>query len=67
MRKVSQVRFDEFIGPRAFADDHGWSSVVWQHAWEAALEEAAIHFEKISTTDNSGVSSAQYLRKMKGE
>lgn len=65
--KISQVRFDEFIGPRTFADDHGWSAVVWQHAWEAALEEAAKRFDTMSTADNSDVSSAQYLRKMKGE
>jgi hypothetical protein len=65
--KISQVRFDEFIGPRTFADDHGWSAVVWQHAWEAALEEAAKRFDTMPTADNSGVSSAQYLRKMKGE
>ena len=65
--KMSQVRFDEFIGPRSFADDHGWSSVVWQHAWEAALEEAARHFDTVDTTRESGLSSAQYLRKMKGE
>lgn len=65
--KISQVRFDEFIGPRAFEDDHGWSAVVWQHAWEAALEEAAKRFDTMLTTDNSDVSSAQYLRKMKGE
>jgi hypothetical protein len=65
--KISQVRFDEFIGPRTFADDHGWSAVVWQHAWEAALEEAAKRFDTMSTADISDVSSAQYLRKMKGE
>lgn len=65
--KISQVRFDEFLGPRAFADDEGWSALVWQHAWEAALEEAARHFEVIGKLENSGVSSAQYLRKMKGE
>jgi hypothetical protein len=65
--KISQVRFDEFIGPRTFADDHGWSAVVWQHAWEAALEEAAKRFDTMSTADKSDVSSAQYLRKMKGE
>ena len=65
--KISQVRFDEFIGPRTFADDHGWSVVVWQHAWEAALEEAAKRFDTMSTADKSDVSSAQYLRKMKGE
>jgi hypothetical protein len=65
--KISQIRFDEFIGPRTFADDHGWSAVVWQHAWEAALEEAAKRFDTMSTADKSDVSSAQYLRKMKGE
>jgi len=65
--KISQVRFDEFIGPRTFADDHGWSAVVWQHAWEAALEEAAKRFDTMHTADKSDVSSAQYLRKMKGE
>ena len=65
--KISQVRFDEFIGPRSFADDHGWSAVVWQHAWEAALEEAEKRFDTMPTTDDSAVSSAQYLRKMKGE
>lgn len=65
--KISQVRFDEFIGPRTFADDHGWSAVVWQHAWEAALEEAAKRFDTMPTNDDSNVESAQYLRKMKGE
>jgi len=65
--KISQVRFDEFIGPRTFADDHGWSAVVWQHAWEAALEEAAKRFDTMPTADHSGVSCAQYLRKMQGE
>jgi hypothetical protein len=65
--KISQVRFDEFIGPRSFGDDSYWSAVVWQHAWEAALEEAAKRFDTMSTTDNSAVSSAEYLRKMKGE
>lgn len=65
--KISQVRFDDFIGPRAFADDGGWSATVWQNAWEAALEEAAKRFDTMPTTDNSDVSSAEYLRKMKGE
>jgi hypothetical protein len=65
--KISQVRFDEFIGPRAFENDDGWSATVWQHAWEAALEEAAKRFDTMPTADGSGVSSAQYLRKMKGE
>jgi hypothetical protein len=65
--KISQVRFDEFIGPRSFEDDQGWSAMVWQHAWEAALEEAAKRFDTMSTADKSDVSSAQYLRKMKGE
>jgi hypothetical protein len=40
---------------------------VWQQAWDAALEEAAKRFDTMPTADNSGVSSAQYLRKMKGE
>jgi hypothetical protein len=47
--KISQVRFDEFIGPRSFAqDDQGWSATVWQQAWEAALEEAAKRFDTMS-------------------
>lgn len=65
--KISQVRFDEFIGPRAFENDQGWSATVWQHAWEAALEEAAKRFDTTPTNDDSNVESAQYLRKMKGE
>ena len=65
--KISQIRFDEFIGPRAFENDQGWSATVWQHAWEAALEEAARRFDTMPTVDNSGVLSAEYLRKMKGE
>ena len=65
--KISQVRFDEFIGPRSFAQDDSWSATVWQQAWDAALEEAAKRFDTMPTADNSGVSSAQYLRKRKGE
>jgi hypothetical protein len=65
--KISQVRFDEFIGPRSFAQDDSWSAAVWQQAWDAALEEAAKRFDTMPTTDNFAVSSAQYLRKMKGE
>jgi len=65
--KISQVRFDEFIGPRAFENDDGWSATVWQQAWEAALEEAARRFDTMPTVVIFGVSSAQYLRKMKGE
>ena len=65
--KISQVRFDEFIGPRSFAQDDSWSATVWHQAWDAAHEEAAKRFDTMPTTDNSGVSSAEYLRKMKGE
>jgi hypothetical protein len=51
--KLEQVAIGEFEASEA--------------AEEAALEEAAKRFDTMPTTDNSGVSSAQYLRKMKGE
>jgi hypothetical protein len=39
--------FQDFIGPRAFEDDGGWSYEVWTAAWNSATNHIAQRFQSL--------------------